>query len=76
MKPTEERKDNMAICAQRIRELRENTKRSRKVTSELCGLTSTAFSRYERGERIPDADSLCKMAGYFGVTMDYLWGKE
>ena len=75
MKPVE-RKDSMAICAQRIRELRENTGRSRRVTSELCGLTHTAFSRYERGERIPDAEALWRMADYFGVSMEYLWGKE
>lgn len=71
-----ERKDNMAICAQRIRELRERTGRNRKVTSELCGLSMNAFSRFERGERKPDPDSLSKMADYFGVTMDYLWGRD
>lgn len=76
MKPTEERKDNMAICSARIRELREQTGRNRKVTSELCGLSMNSFSKYERGERIPDPGALAKMADYFGVSMDYLWGRD
>lgn len=70
-----ERKDVMALCGYRIRTLREQTGKSRKVTSELCGLSSNALSRYERGEVIPDSESLGKIADYFGVTMDYLWGR-
>lgn len=65
----------MVMCGRRIQELREKTGRNRKVTSELCGLSSNALSRYERGEVIPDCESLGKIADYFGVSMDYLWGR-
>ena len=30
------------------------------------------YSRYEREEREPDIDALCKLADYFNVTVDYI----
>ena len=27
---------------------------------------------YEREEREPDIDTLCRLAGFFGVTVDYI----
>ena len=62
---------------QRLRELRErqNKKRSRRTTSELCGLHPDDFRRYERGEGKPDVESLEAIADYFDVTVDYLLGR-
>ena len=62
---------------QRLRELRErqSKKRSRRTTSELCGLHPDAFRRYERGESKPDVESLEAIADYFDVTVDYLLGR-
>ena len=48
---------------------------SRKVVSELCGLHSDAIRRYERGEAIPTADALAKIADYYRVSADYLLGR-
>ena len=48
---------------------------SRKVVSELCGLHSDAIRRYERGEAIPTADALSKIADYYHVSADYLLGR-
>lgn len=73
---TKEGFDGMALCGKRIQSLRERTGRNRKVTSELCGLSSNALSRYERGEVIPDLESLIKIADYFDVSMDYLCGRK
>ena len=62
----------------RLRELREKQcpVRSRKVTSELCGLHPDAVRRYERGEAVPDAKALEAIADYFEVSMDWLWRGE
>lgn len=61
----------------RLRRLREEKRplRSMAVTSELIGLPPSALSKYERGETVPMADSLAKIADYYHVSMDYLWGR-
>lgn len=61
----------------RLRKLREEKRplRSMAVTSELIGLPPGMIRKYERGERKPKADKLAAIADYFGVSMDYLWGR-
>lgn len=61
----------------RLRLLREEKRplRSMAVTSELIGLPAGMIRKYERGERKPKADTLAAIADYFGVSMDYLWGR-
>ena len=68
----------MGEFAVRLQRLRESKKpvRSRKVTSELCGLPSDAIRRYERGEAEPTLSSLLLIADYFEVTLDELTGRE
>ena len=59
-----------------LRRLREQRRVSRRVLSELCGLSKNMIARYERGERIPTSDALELLADFFGVSMDKLWGRE
>lgn len=60
---------------QRLQRLREQRKISRRVLSELCGLSKSAISRYERGEQEPTAGVLLMLADYFEVPTDYLLGR-
>lgn len=66
--------DELAV---RLQTLRENKRplRSRRVTSELIGLSTNALQKYERGEAVPTADSLLKIADYYKVSLDYLLGR-
>ncbi|NCE63709.1 XRE family transcriptional regulator [Pseudoflavonifractor sp. 524-17] len=59
----------------RLRRLREEQRKSRKIVSELCGLPSDAVRRYERGESKPTMDALIKIADHFEVSLDYLTGR-
>lgn len=59
----------------RLQQLRERKRISRKTLSELCGLTSGAIRRYERGERMPTVDALIAIADCLGVSVDYLLGR-
>lgn len=61
---------------QRLKKLRERRRMSRGVLGELCGLSKSAISRYERGERIPSLTDAALLADYFGVSLDYLCGRE
>ena len=60
----------------RLQQLREKKRISRRVASELCGLSSSAFRRYERGEQEPTLHSLVAIAEFFGVSVDYLVGRR
>lgn len=62
------------MFSDRVRLLRRKTKRSASVTSELIGLSPSAFRRYETGERMPSVEAVILIAGYFGVSTDYLLG--
>lgn len=61
---------------QRLQQLREKRRISRIVASELCGLSSDSIRKYERGESEPTMASLVAMAEFFGVSVDYLIGKD
>lgn len=63
------------VFRQRLQKLREKKRISRRVLSELCGLSSDAVRRYERGEAEPRIESLILIADFFEVTTDYLLGK-
>ena len=46
---------------------------------DFCSAIDISFStyqNYESGKRIPTADVLVKLADFFGVTTDYLLGRE
>lgn len=66
--------DELAV---RLQSLRENKRplRSRRVTSELIGLSKNALQKYERGEAVPGTDALVKIADYYKVSLDFLVGR-
>lgn len=59
---------------QRLRRLRERKRISRRVLSELCGLSKNMVSMYENGEAEPTASVIKELAECFGVSADYLLG--
>lgn len=60
----------------RLRKLRERKRISRRVLSELCGLSKNVVARYERGERSPSLKDAAVLAEFFGVSLDYLVGRD
>lgn len=61
--------------SENLQRLRERRRVSRRVLSELCGLSKNRIARYERGEQVPTSDALRSLADFFGVSMDELWGR-
>lgn len=46
---------------------------------ELCtatGMNFSTYQNYESGKRIPTADILVKLADFYGVSTDYLLGRD
>lgn len=56
----------------RLKELRIASGTTQKDVAESIGRTATVYSRYEREEREPDIQTLCKLANHFQVSIDYL----
>lgn len=42
----------------------------------LVGKTKTAVASWEQGKSLPDADTLARLAKYYGKTLSYMYGEE
>lgn len=57
-----------------IRALRLRDRRTQKDLAKALGISPQAVSRWETGLAFPDLTLLPSIAGYFGVTIDTLFG--
>jgi transcriptional regulator with XRE-family HTH domain len=74
-------KDVMRINAkeigQRIKALRKGKGLTQEGFAEAVGLTVSAVSKIEIGDRVPSIDTFVLLSDFFGVSLDYLvLGKE
>lgn len=58
----------------KLRQLRRNRNMSAEELGAKFGLSKTTIWGYEQGYRIPDMDTITKMAEFFNVSVDYLVG--
>ena len=59
-----------------LRELRKKKGATQGEIAKLLGFSTTAYQNYERGINEPSNKSLCILADFYGVTTDYLLGRE
>ncbi len=59
----------------RLKELRVKRKISQLKLALDLNMNQNSISRYETGEREADYETLLKFADYFGVSLDYLFGR-
>ena len=64
------------ILGCRLRELRKENRLSQEKLGEILGVSKVSVSGYENGNRIPSLEILNKIIDFFGVSADYLLGKE
>lgn len=55
--------------------LRKQRGITQRVVSEYLGISISTFSGWETGVYEPDTAHLCKLADFFGVTVDELLGR-
>ena len=60
----------------RLRQLREDHDKTQTEIAEYLGINQTVYSRYETGKRQPSIDIIIQLADLFGVTVDYLLGRQ
>lgn len=59
-----------------IKDLRKKKGITQEELGDVIGVTKTAISYYESGKRQLTADLLQKLSEYFGVSTDYIIGRE
>lgn len=60
----------------RLKELRLKKGLTQKEIAEEFGIKQPNYQQWESGKRKPSSETLEKFADFFGVSMDYLAGKE
>ncbi len=69
--------ETLKILGERLKLLRKERKRLRQVdVAELLGITQAHYQRIEKGKINISALTLCALADYFGVSVDYLLGRS
>ena len=63
------------IIGKRIKLLRIQKRLSQEELGNYLGVTKVSVCGYEKGKRVPNADNLEKLANFFGVSIDYLYGR-
>lgn len=66
----------MEILRNRLIELRRKKGLLQRDVADTLHIHRSTYSYYERGKTNPPLDILIKLADYFGVTTDYLLGRD
>lgn len=59
-----------------LKELRKQNNYSAQQVANGCSMSLGVYKKYESGERGVGTPALCKFADFYGVTTDYLLGRE
>ena len=62
--------------SERLRFLREKAEMKQVDMCKIFNMPKTTYNSYELGTREPDFDTALKIADYFNVSIDYLFGKS
>ncbi len=63
------------MFAERLKELRESKNLTQSELASVINVTQGAIGFWERGKREPDYKTLCKLARFFNVSVEYLIGE-
>lgn len=60
----------------RLKEIRKKTKKTQLEIAQIIKVAQTTYSGYELETNEPNIETLCKLADYYGVSLDYLCGRD
>lgn len=66
----------MTTIADRLKDLRSQKGVNQDQAAEACNMSRVALARYETGTRVPRAENAARLADYYGVSVDYLLGRD
>lgn len=59
-----------------LKEIRQKRNFTQKEVADYLSCSAVVYSRYENGSRQPSIEVLLKIADLFGVTVDFLLGRQ
>lgn len=59
-----------------LRNLRKLNGKTQEEVAKFLNTTQTTYSKYELGIHEPTLETLCKLADFYGVSVDYLIGRD
>ncbi len=66
----------MSIFNERLKELRVEKNVTQQELGKLVNMSKMAISHWEKGHSEPSISQLIILSNYFGVSVDYLIGKN
>lgn len=60
----------------RLKEIRKSKNISQEQAANALGISVRAYQNYEYEQREPNIEMINKLADFYGVTTDYLLGRE
>ena len=60
----------------RLKELREQAGYSQYSLADAFGISQSTIGNWEAGKREPNFETMQRLADFFGVTVDYLLGRD
>lgn len=66
----------LPVYALRLRELRKARNLSCRKAAERCGMSHGMVYFYESGQKEPKATALLRLAEFYGVSVDWILGRE
>lgn len=64
------------MLIKRLAELRRKHDLTQEDVAHLLGVVRTTYAMYEQGNREMDYELLIRLADYYKVTLDYLFGRS
>lgn len=64
------------MVSYRFRELREKAGLTTAELAKRIWVSRAAASQWDTGKKYPSSETLCKLADLYGVSIDYLVGRE
>ena len=62
------------MFGKRLKKLREQAGLFQEAVAEAVGTSSRNIGYYENMDRRPNPEMLIKLANFYNVSVDYLWG--
>ena len=66
----------MSIFADRLKECRKKISKTQKDVAFDLGISESGYQNYELGNSEPNLKNMIQIADYFGVSIDYLVGRD
>ncbi len=60
---------------ERLKEARKTKGLTQRQVAEEFGITKVGYQNYEYGRREPSIPVLCRLADFYNVSLDYLFGR-